>query len=79
MKLVVWDFCTHPCGSQRRQSWISMGQRRESHGHPWAREGKVMDALGNMLVQGRTEAHEFPGLSAVYNSLSGPLSLLREP
>jgi hypothetical protein len=75
-----YGLSVHIHGSQRRQVWISMGQRRErSHGHLWAREGKVMDALGNMLVQGRTEAQEFPGLSAVYNSLSGPLSLLREP
>jgi hypothetical protein len=58
---------------------ISMGKRRERHRHPWAREGKVMDALGNMLVQGHTKAQEFLGLSVVYNSLSRPLSLLPEP
>jgi hypothetical protein len=47
--------------------------------HPQASEGKVTYALGNVLVQGRTKAHEFLGLSAVYNPLSGPLYLLQEP
>jgi hypothetical protein len=74
-----YNISIHICGSQWRQSQIFMGQRRESHGCPDVREGKVMDVLGNMLVQGRTEAHESLGLFAVYNSLSGPLSLLREP
>jgi hypothetical protein len=55
-----------------------MGLRMEIHRHPWAREGKVMDAMGNMLVQGHIEAQEFLGFFAVHNSLSGPLSLLRE-
>jgi hypothetical protein len=50
------------------KSWMSTGQ-----------EGKVMYASGNMLVQGSYNNTEFPGLSAVYNSLSGPFSLLREP
>jgi hypothetical protein len=58
---------------------ISVGQRRERHGHSSAREGKVTDVLGNVLVQGRTEAQEFPGFSAVYNSLGEPFSLSWEP
>jgi hypothetical protein len=34
---------------------------------------------GNMLVQGHIVAHEFLGLSTVFNSLNGSFSLLREP
>jgi hypothetical protein len=56
-----------------------MGHRRESHGCPWVTEGKVMDFSQKHARIGRTTTHEFPGLSAVYNSLSGPFSLLREP
>jgi hypothetical protein len=70
--------------------YTSMGLSLDSHGYPWVREGKVMDVHGSekgksqmhwetCVVQGRTTTQEFPGLSAVYNSLSGPFSLLREP
>jgi hypothetical protein len=31
------------------------------------------------MVQGHTIEHEFPGLSLVYNSLSGSFSLLWKP
>jgi hypothetical protein len=45
----------------------------------WAREGKVTNVLGNTLVQGRTKAQNSLGLYAVYNSLSGPFSMLWDP
>jgi hypothetical protein len=38
-----------------------------------------MYASGNVLVHGCTTTQEFLGLSVVYNSLSGPFSLLRSP
>ena len=39
----------------------------------------VAYTLGNVPVQGRTTTHALPSLCAMYISLSGPFSLLREP
>jgi hypothetical protein len=54
-------------GSKKGKSWMFVGQRRES-----------CSCIGKCASTGRTIAHVFPGFSAVYNSLSGPLSLLRK-
>jgi hypothetical protein len=55
------------------------GAYKGIHRCTWDRERKVADALGNVLIQGRTTTKNFPGFCAMYNSLNGPLSLLWEP
>jgi hypothetical protein len=39
-----YRFFVHICGSQRRQSWTSMGHSGESHGYLWVTEETVVDA-----------------------------------